>query len=411
MINPLRRPRPKSRSKETDENPEQKPFLNRSTRATTVVVLEHSPPMLGGTPAVMYELLRHFPPQSLVLVTRNTPGSSSIDDRSLTARRLIVRIPRWMDYFIFFRFLVTVPAIISVACRLEPRRHPPGSILAVYPSLDFLLGSLFLSKILNVPLDVYLHDCIVETSLHSLDRFVAAKTESYVFRHARRIYSISEAMRAYYKSRGLDTTALPHGIDRSLIHKQKDMLPGKEVKVGFAGMIYGTNDAAFMDLIKAKETSSRTLRVLVATSRESVRHLQRTGFDVNIDRLSSFATHNELLDFLSSCDVLFLPLNFESPLENDLLTIFPTKVTDYWLAQRPILVYGPSRYAFVQDALNEGYALVVTERGSARIVEAIETICGSLELRKSLVNASEKMVCSHDGEKIAAKLLSELGYT
>jgi hypothetical protein len=102
-------------------------------------------------------------------------------------------------------------------------------------------------------------------------------------------------------------------------------------------------------------------------------------------------------------------MSFESPFEKDLLTIFPTKVIDYWLAQRPIIVYGPRKYAFVTLADESGYAKIVTDRGPENIVNAIREICSSPGRRKSLVAASRKMVLVHDSTKIADKLKADLG--
>jgi hypothetical protein len=128
-----------------------------------------------------------------------------------------------------------------------------------------------------------------------------------------------------------------------------------------------------------------------------------------MDSISTLGTREEVLDMLTGCDVLFIPMSFESKLKKDLLTIFPTKITDYWLAQRPILVYGPREYAFVNKAEADGYAKVVPEGGPDGILKAIKQMAASEPLRRSLVEASLEMVRRHDSAVISRRLMADLG--
>ena len=151
------------------------------------------------------------------------------------------------------------------------------------------------------------------------------------------------------------------------------------------------------------------MEIHFATTRWSLRYLKGLAVLDDIDSARTIYSRSEVLDFLSGCDVLFVPMSFESRYHKDLLTIFPTKVTDYWLAQRPIIVYGPEEYAFLAKARNDGYAVTVAKRGSESLGLAIEEVCDSVELQESLVEASRRMVIEHDGLRIARKLMIDLG--
>jgi hypothetical protein len=102
-------------------------------------------------------------------------------------------------------------------------------------------------------------------------------------------------------------------------------------------------------------------------------------------------------------------MNFESIFSKDLRTIFPTKVTDYWLAQRPMLVYGPREYAFVVKAVEDGYAVAVSEKGPERLAKAVSEIMGAPELRNDLVSKSRHMIETHNSVRIARRLMADLG--
>ncbi len=102
-------------------------------------------------------------------------------------------------------------------------------------------------------------------------------------------------------------------------------------------------------------------------------------------------------------------MSFESKVRKDLLTIFPTKVTDYWLAQRPIIVYGPDEYAFVTKAARDGYAVAVTERGPAAILSALEALRSSSDVATRLVRAARDRAEEHDSRAVAKRLMDDLG--
>lgn len=299
--------------------------------------------------------------------------------------------------------------IVDVVRHLKRLRRRPRSIFAVFPSIDFLLVSLGLSRLLDVPVYVYLNDCLEEVAISRLDIFRTRLAAGVVFGQAAKVYSMSELMERYYKERGIKTESLPHCIDASKIRHPNDRADSTCIRIGFAGEVYQTNDSALADLAKAKEILRDKVELHFALGLQSRKSLGKLGVLDAIDSISTYGTYDELLDFLSTCDILFVPMNFESIYSKDLKTIFPTKVTDYWLAQRPILVYGSKEYAFVTKAVEDGYAVAVTEKGPEGLAAAITKIMDSPELRRALVSGSRKMIEEHDGIRISKKLMSDLG--
>jgi glycosyltransferase involved in cell wall biosynthesis len=372
------------------------------SQGVTVVVSDFAPPQIGGTSSVLYELLRHFPPESLVLATRKMAPDETSDDRVLQVSTIRVSHP-WMGP------LRAAGMIVDVVRHLKRLRKRPRNIFAVFPSIDFLLVSLGLSRLLDVPVYVYLNDCLEEVAVSRRDIFLTRLAAGAVFGQAAKVYAMSELMERYYKEKGIKTEALPHCIDVSKIRHPNDRADSTSIRIGFAGEVYQTNDSALADLAKAKEILQDKVELHFALGRKSRKSLGKLGVLDSIDSVSTYGTYDELLDFLSTCDILFVPMNFESIFSKDLKTIFPTKVTDYWLAQRPILVYGPKEYAFVSKAVEDGYAVAVTKKGPEGLAAAITNIMNSPELRSALVSRSEKMIEEHDSIRISKKLMSDLG--
>jgi glycosyltransferase involved in cell wall biosynthesis len=180
--------------------------------------------------------------------------------------------------------------------------------------------------------------------------------------------------------------------------------------VGFAGLVYETNASAVVDLVEAKRFLKGGIEIHIATPERSKEFLGRLGVLGDIDRVATFPSQAELLDFLSGCDMLYVPMSFEpSMYRGDLLTIFPTKVTDYWLAGRPVLVYGPEEYAFVAKARDEGYAMVVSQKGPEHLAAAISELCSSKSLRAAIAEKVRGKISEHDSGAIASRLMKDLG--
>jgi len=357
----------------------------------------------------MYELLREFPKGSVVLVERAQRAGISRDDRVLDVPTFEVGKVTSQVYVTAFRFLLLPLVIISMLLKLKSLGRKPRNILAVHPDLDFLLASLFLARLLDVPIFVYLHDCIVEAATLAFDKFPSRIAQRLVFTRAVKVYSMSEPMERFFAQRGLKTEALPHGVDAKLMRHpvQKPCTPVP--KVGFTGAVYGMNGSAVKDLVLAKELAGGKLELLFATSQQSLPYMDEIGVRERIDKVVTIPTREKVLDFLSECDILFVPMGFESPYYKDLLTVFPTKVTDYWLAQKPIIVYGPKEYAFLGLAETDGSAKIVSERGPEKLLAAIQEICRSPVLRQKLVVESRNMIKRHDNVALARRLMADLG--
>lgn len=375
----------------------------------TVVTCARAPPQISGTGTVMYELLRHFPKFSIILFSRNQRRTISRDDRMLPFATYDVGRASSVTFATFVRIILLPLLVLSMLVRIKISGRPVRNVLAVFPDLDFLLASLVVAKILNVPIFVYLHDCITETAIQVMDKTASRLAEKWVFAKAAKVYAMSVPMEEYYAARGLKTQALPHGVDPSLVRTPAPEPCAKRPRIGYAGAVYDTTGSGIQDLVAAKKLMGGSIELVFATSQQSVPYLRMLGVLDSIDSVGTIAKHSEVIDFLTACDILFVPMSFEASNAKDLQTIFPTKVTDYWLAQKPIIVYGSKDYAFSGLAEKDGYAKVVTQRGPESIAAAIKEVCGSASLRMKLVERSRDMIDKHDSRRLAERLMADLG--
>lgn len=344
-----------------------------------------------------------------MLVSKVQSARHSEDDRKLDVEQYKVGRLSSFTYHSLFQVITLPLTLLSTMSAVRKMGRRPSSVLAVFPSLDFLAVSLVVSRLIRVPVSVYLHDCVLETAANPIERTLARMVERWSLSHARKVYSMSEPMKYYLRSRSMETEVLPHGVDISLMRPPRGPVDCARVKLGFAGMVYETNLGAMRDLAEAKERSKGRLELHVRCPGQSLDLMRAAELLDAFDSAMTLGRREEVLDFLAGCDMLVIPMSFESKAKKDLLTIFPTKVTDYWLAQRPIIVYGPDEYAFVTKAARDGYAVAVTERGSEAVLKAVEAVCASPSRADALVKAAKDHALLHDSNAVASRLMDDLG--
>jgi glycosyltransferase involved in cell wall biosynthesis len=126
---------------------------------------------------------------------------------------------------------------------------------------------------------------------------------------------------------------------------------------------------------------------------QAIRVLQREGLEVEIqvyctgvpkevsDQVRStpalkflpLPAHDDLPRVLRSADVLFLPEAFSVD-ANRLGLAISTKCHLYMMAERPILVYGPSYGGTMDYACQQGWALVVQQRDIAMLADGLRRL-------------------------------------
>jgi glycosyltransferase involved in cell wall biosynthesis len=160
-------------------------------------------------------------------------------------------------------------------------------------------------------------------------------------RAACRVGVISEGMQAEYRRRfGIDGILLRHGIHPSLVQPAARWpQPGRQLTIGLAGSLYGREAQA--TLFRVFESTGwniagRNVRLRILSNSFNV----QVSSHANIEFLG-WRSVSETIVLLSGCDLLYLPYWFEPRLRYSARLCFPTKLTAYLAAGRPVLVHAP----------------------------------------------------------------------
>jgi glycosyltransferase involved in cell wall biosynthesis len=152
--------------------------------------------------------------------------------------------------------------------------------------------------------------------------------------------------------------------------------PGKELTIGVAGQLYAS--AEWNSLIRALDSAGwrvadREVRIVLLG-----RYLTfETSKSAHIEYLG-WRPQQETIEILSRTDVLYCPYWFDPAFETEARLCFPSKLTTYLAAGRPVLFHGPA-YASPSRFLEENKAGVC---------------CNSLDL-PALLGHLHQLLCDH----------------
>jgi glycosyltransferase involved in cell wall biosynthesis len=225
-------------------------------------------------------------------------------------------------------------------------------------------------------LRIHLAHKITQTRL--LDEFAAA------IRGSRTCATASWPMaQRYAEDYGTRTvTFLPSLDPRLALPPAKEIHSGDQLTIGLAGQVYATKE--WEALVTALDAVDWRIGHRDVHIRLLGRHRPPLS-DARPGRIQFLGWHTQpdSIRLLSEADILYCPYWFDKVFETEARLSFPSKLTTYFAAGRPVLFHGPpyaSAAVFLKD--NEaGFTCHSNE--SAQIVDALTTLAtnGSLYAR------------------------------
>lgn len=178
--------------------------------------------------------------------------------------------------------------------------------------------------------------------------------------------------------------------------------------IGFAGQLYSSEE--WNCLMQALES----IDWKVEGRRVEVKALGRT-FAISAHgqrniRFYGWRSQKETLRILSDCDVLYCPYWFSSKFETESRLSFPSKLTGYLAAGRPVLFHGPtysspSRFLDEHDA-----ALQCNSLNQKNLIEALRRLVTDSSHYQNLAASGSRAFLKHlTDEQMQAQFLKALG--
>jgi len=356
----------------------QPPRLNLDLPGPVLLIGNYFPPLSGGSPVVMRNLLQWFDPTDYIIATESPPKNCSLIE-ALTGAK-IYYTSRQHSKFDRVNVALSYAQILLIASRISKlaRQNKCAVIVGVFPELDYLYAAYLVHRWTGLPLVIYLHDTIIENYLTGYRKILAKWLQPRLFKHASLIWVMSHGMTDMLRERyHIDTTPLVHCFNETIPgtpppwHKKNT----DPLKIFFSGNIYTVNEAVLTRIVKGVGLIPGVqLNIYGGNSQE---FLMRGGLLAPQVQAGYLRSRKALLDFMATQDVFVLGLSWpqeSSAGEHELKTAFPTKIPEYLAQGKPIIVHCPEDYFLGRFFREHQCGLVVSTPAEHAITQAVEEI-------------------------------------
>jgi glycosyltransferase involved in cell wall biosynthesis len=281
-------------------------------------------------------------------------------------------------------------------------------VLAAFPSEDFLVAAFFAARNLNLPFYVHMHDLWTENTTAGTPaaRF-AEKWEPVIFRNSTRVLCMTEAMQKHYEGKyGIKTELLPHCVRaQDCLEAPAKIQPARMANptVLFVG---GVSAAMNLDALKVLAAASELLPegydLLYCTSSD-LSTLKRLGIQSSRLRVK-YVSRGEVQRLQSEAHVLVAPLSHKNCSIDEVRTVFSTKLLEYMISGRPIIVFAPRDSYHSEAASKNGWGYVVTEDSPVALAAAIVKVVNDEHLAARLVRGALREARARSAKNYADQL-------
>jgi glycosyltransferase involved in cell wall biosynthesis len=281
-------------------------------------------------------------------------------------------------------------------------------VLAAFPFDDFVVASFSAAHKMGLPFYVHMHDLWVEnTSAGSRAAQFAEKWEPVILQGAKRVLCMTEAMQHHYAEKyGIRTDLLPHCVaERDYLNAPVGLLPTRTPKltVLFTGAVSPQmNLDALKVLARASELLPQEFELLYCTSLEFP---ALVSLGIHSSRLQvRYVSREEVKRLQSMAHVLVAPLSHKNCSIDEVRTVFSTKLLEYLVSGRPIIIFAPEGSYHAESARKNGWGYVVTEDSPATLAAAIVKVGTDEALAADLVRGALREARTRSAKPYAERL-------
>jgi glycosyltransferase involved in cell wall biosynthesis len=385
-----------------------------------LVVSRSWPPIVGGMEVVMYNLFRHVPAEACVVLRGDTSGA---DGRLVDAQMKLPHLEVCCDVPKWAMRLPAKQASLQVLRHLGLSRfvargtqlvaeHNCTAVLGVFPFRSSVLAAQRIARQTEKPLFYYLHDIVeqsgffggVEARLLNPSLFRALNS-------ARLVFTITEGLQHHYRAflkkspELLLQTAIvsERATQGDLSHASQIGRPPTVLYTG--GITEFQRDSVQMVARWAHRQPEGSVRFLVCTfaSPEELLAWGILGPNVEANRVS----REEALRLQQSADVLLLPITFQL-MNDEVRTLFPSKIIEYMNAGTPILVCAPEDTFIHRHVAGHGYAALLDKPDEAGLGSLLGRLLSDTSYRTALVQRAYECVRQHAWQQVLGVLKQSL---
>ena len=359
-----------------------------------MVVSQTFPPLIGGTPILLTNLLRSYPGK---VVAAAGYSHDSREDSSFQppCETFYLRPPRVRLFERAYNRLISrASALVYQWIKCQAKKIKPDVILSASPGVHFFISAFRVAQDLGIPFYAHMHDLWQENyrlNDHLKRGILTARWEKTIFTHSQRVLCITEHQQDFYfKKYGIATDLLPHTVppqDLSAAPSQMVASSCAKKTILFTGNLYpNMNLDSLRVLAQASEFLPADCELLFCTNATPA-ELSSLGIVSSRLRIA-WLPREELRALQSSAHILVAPLSHKNASEHEVRTVFSTKLLEYMIAGRPILLFAPADSFHAYSARRGRWAHVVDQDDPKALAAGIRQLLDSEELAKEVVRGA-----------------------
>ena len=367
------------------------------------------PPLLGGSNILMNNLFASYKGnvEAAVGHAHRSHSDSNFTPPCNTYYLDISNNKFLLRYYeVIMRFF---PFIVRNFMNMHIRRYKPEILMIPYPEVNFIIPCYQSAIKSGLPYYVYMHDLWEENFKKEHWKFKAAKKwERKIICGAKRVFCMTDVQMQHYQKKYniKNVEILPHSIQPETLafgHQTIVQATMQKKTILFVGTVSDLmNEDSLREFSKAIRLLPNDIDILFCSSASKER-LDMCGIETNRIQLK-FVSRAEAQQIQSTVHILLAPLSFKNGAMNEVRTVFSTKLLEYLISGRPILVFSPSDSFHSISARKGGWGYVVDEDSPEKLAEGILKMLNDERLCKSLVENAYKEALTRNSEIFANKL-------
>lgn len=284
-----------------------------------------------------------------------------------------------------------------------------NAIIACSGDIVDIPAGFLASRKLKLPFFAYIFDDYVYQWTGYYRNF-AKIVAPYIFKHSSGIIGPNEIICSEYQKRYNITPLLVRNPceKNEFSHVVNEKWPSEngKIKIIYTGAIYLYNYDCFHDLIQSMsilQEYNLELHLFTAQAKDELETQGIVGPNVFIH---THVPYSQIIEQQHEADILFLPLSFESKLQEVVRTSAPGKMGEYLASGRPVLAHVPSNSAVAYYFTNNNCGWVTNQKGTDYLCKEIGTIISNTQIRKERTqNAIIQAKIDYSPEKSSARLI------
>jgi glycosyltransferase involved in cell wall biosynthesis len=355
-----------------------------------LIISQALAPAVGGSPILINNLFSNF--KGDVKAISGFPGEN-IDYEFKTPFETIYfnppQIPvvkkfinKYHDYGLKYFHKILIWKMVKFI-----RKYKPDIIFSHYPAIDYFICAYQASKITKVPFYAHMHDLWSENfSEKSYIGKMALKWEKEILTNSTAVFCMTDIQQLHYEKKfGIKTQLLPHSIpDEDLIENRLAFNEKYDNTIIFTGSISSVMN---IDALKVFSVATKIIKneiKVIFCSATSHSVLKENGIDSS-DWELKWLSRNKVQELQKNCGILFAPLSHKNAGMDEVKTVFSTKLLEYLISGRPILIFAPPDSFHAISAKKYGWALVVDSDDHEILGNEIRRLFNDIELQKEIV--------------------------